>query len=122
MWNYPSTPSLQNITSTLSLLLTTTPISTFLTTSLPTQTLPVSGQSRIDATAWTLDSQMLVSIVNLEYIGSTANISITLPSAVSGVSEVFYGAETWNVADGGKTIWKVGLEGLEVGLVVFDLL
>lgn len=119
MWDYPSEPTLQNVTSALSKVLTVAPVSDFLTSTTPVMTLPVTGQSRIDVTAWTLGSQMLISIVNLEYIDSNANISITLPSAVSGISDVFWGSADWT--SGEDLIWKGGMTGLEVDLIVFDL-
>lgn len=119
MWDYPTEPTLSNVTSSLSKVLTTSPISNFLTSAIPVMGLAVSGQSRIDVTAWTFDSLLLVSIVNLEYVDSNANISITLQRAVSGINEIAWGAGDWITAE--NMIWKVGIKGLEVDLVVYDL-
>jgi len=119
MWDYPSEPTLQNVTSSLSKILTAAPISNFFTSATPIMTLPVTGQPRVDVTAWVLDSKMLLSIVNLGYIDSSSNVSITLPKDVSGMDKAFWGASDWTVA--GDMIWKLGISGLEVDLVTFDL-
>ena len=118
-WDYPTTPAIASVTSQLAKVVTVAPVSGFLLGSSPTKSLSVKGQSRIDASAWIVDAQMLVSIVNLDYLDTGANVSITLPAAVASLSSTAWGQGNWSF--GGETLYKVGLSSLEVDLLIFDL-
>lgn len=114
MWDYPTTPGVNNATSQLSKVLTSTTASSFLLGSMPVLTLPVNGLPRVDVSAWVLGSQTMVSIVNLGYVDSDARVSITLPEAVKSLPTTLWGNGSW-VIDG-EVLSKSGMEGLEVDI------
>jgi hypothetical protein len=118
-WDYPTEPGIANITGELAKVLTSSKISSFLLGSAPTMDLPVAGQSRIDVSSWTVGTQMLVSIVSLGYLDTAANVSISLPAEMSSLSEAAWGTGNWTVA--GDMLYKIGMQSLEVDLLVFDL-
>lgn len=118
-WAYPTVPDLEDVTSKLAKVITVAPASGFLLGSETTMNLPTSGVSRVDVSSWTVGGQMLVSVVNMDYQNSLANVSITLPESVKGLNSALWGEGNWTVA--GNTLLKVGLAGLEVDLLVFDI-
>ncbi|KAI9738376.1 MAG: hypothetical protein M1834_008879 [Cirrosporium novae-zelandiae] len=119
MWDWPTEPDLASVTSDLAKTLVAANVTKFLLGS-HTTGLGVHGQKRIDAAAWTVGKQMLVSIVNLEYSDSSAEISITLPATASSIETVAWGPGGWTVGNNG-TIAKEGIQGLEVDLILLKL-
>ncbi len=80
------------------------------------QAAEVNGLTRVDAAYWPLGNSTLVSVINKNYVDSpAANLSITLPSAATGVSQVAWGTG-WSISSGFLT--KVGIEALEVDLFI----
>lgn len=117
MWDYPTEPDLANITSLLSQTLTSANISSFLLGSF-VSALSVDGMTRVDAAGWTVGNQMLVSVVNKNYVDSPlANLSIAFPGATS-VGQVAWGTG-WTVS--GEKLVKTGLDALEVDLFIIQL-
>lgn len=114
MWDYPTEPGIANITGELSKVLTSSAISSFLLGSFE-QALDVKGLQRVDAAAWVVGSSTLVSVVNKNYVDTAANVSISLPGTVSGVSHVVWGSG-WTVS--GSTLTKVGVSALEVDIFI----
>ena len=91
MLDYSTTPRVNNATSQLSKVLTSTTTFWFLLGSMPVLTLSANGLPRVDISAWVLGSQMMVSIVNLGYVGSDARVSITLHEAAKSLSTTLWG-------------------------------
>lgn len=122
MWDYPTEADIRDVTSKLSQILTKSSITKFLLGA-PTHNLAVTSASdyRLDAAAWVVGSQALVSVVGMEYVSSTSNYSIALPAGVkaTGVSETLWGS-AWNVGSDGA-LWKNGLDALEFDFLVVDL-
>lgn len=118
-WDWPTVPDIAAVTSQLAKVITVAPVSRFLLGSATNMKLPVKGQSRIDVSAWILNGQMLVSIVNMDYLASRNNVSITLPAAIASLSSTAWGQGNWSFR--GETLYKVGLSSLEVDLLIFDL-
>jgi ABC-type uncharacterized transport system permease subunit len=117
MWDYPTEPDLANITSALSKTLTSANVSSFLLGSF-VSALDVEGISRVDAASWMVGNQMMVSVVNKNYVGSPlANVSIALPGAAS-IGKVAWGIG-WSVS--GEKLVKTGMQALEVDLFVVRL-
>lgn len=118
MWDYPTEPGIANITGSLSKTLTSSPITSFLLGSF-VEALDVTGLDRVDVASWTIGKQMLVSIVNKEYVDKpTANVSITFPGTASAVGQTLWGS-SWSISGG--QLFKVGLDALEVDMLVVEM-
>jgi hypothetical protein len=118
MWDYPTEPDLANVTSALSKVLTSNTVSSFLLGSFRAQ-LSVDGLPRVDAASWIVGSQILISVVNKNYVESPmANVSITLPGIASKVEEAFWGGD-WEL--NGTHLTKFGLEALEFNLFLLEM-
>ncbi|KAK8211026.1 hypothetical protein HDK77DRAFT_250118 [Phyllosticta capitalensis] len=116
-WDWPTQPDLADVTASLAKVMTAADVAGLLLAA-PTTSLVVEGRSRVDAAAWVVGSKMLVSVVSLEYVDTTENITVALPKA-AGASSVKYGPGGWTVS--GTTLFKTGLQGLEVDLLVLDV-
>jgi len=81
--------------------------------------LAVTGNKRLDASAWILGQLMLVSLVNLEYGPTTGVVTVQLPAVATGVNSVLWGNGDWIVSGGMITI--NGTSGLQVDLIMLDL-
>lgn len=119
MWDFPTTPDLENATSRLAQTLTRADVTSLLLGASLSAGLDVAGQARVDAAAWVLGTQMLVSMVNLKYADSGSAVHVNLPTAAKGIREVLWGSCDWTVGNG--TLSKAGLQGLEVSLLMLDL-
>ncbi|TVY90973.1 hypothetical protein LAWI1_G006562, partial [Lachnellula willkommii] len=119
MWDYPTEPGIITITSELSKVLTADLASSFLLGNFTIGSLPVAGAKRVDASAWIVGSQMLVSVVNLEYASKQGVVTIELPAVATGVNSVLWGEGVWTVSGG--MISTNGTTGLEVDLILMDL-
>lgn len=117
--SYPTEPGIIAITSELSKVLVADTATSFLLGNSTLGGLHVTGNKRLDVSAWVLGSQMLVSIVNLEYGPTAGNVTVALPAAAAGVSSVLWGTGAWEVANGGLSL--AGMAGLQVDLLVLDL-
>ena len=117
-WDYPSAPDLESITSSLSKILTTAEITNFILGG-PTTPLSVTGVPRVDAAAWKVGNQMLVSIVFLEYDDTSSTANVALPATASGIASTPWGQNGWTVS--GPSLSKTGLAALEVDILVLDL-
>jgi len=130
MWDYPTTNEIANETAALSKILAREPALTFLTGAETVKEIPWKAEggdlfveNGLDVAAWSVGSQMLLSIVNMNYqdFSAATTVSVELPTKVSKVSSVLLGNAKWVVAKDGTTISTVGLKGLDVGLLVLDL-
>ncbi|OJD28778.1 glycoside hydrolase subgroup catalytic core [Diplodia corticola] len=119
-WAWPTQPHLADVTSGLARVLAAGDVAECLLGA-KTTALGVEGRDRVDAAAWVLPGadKMLVSIVSLEYVETSENVTVKLPALASGVKSVEWGPGEWTVS--GSTLWKKGMTGLEVDLLVLDL-
>ncbi|KAL1984251.1 hypothetical protein VTN96DRAFT_9303 [Rasamsonia emersonii] len=117
MWSYPTEPDLEDVTSSLSKVLAAPNVTSFLLGA-PTTALKTAGADRIDAAGWQVGKQMLVSILYLEYIDSDSQVTISLPTPASSVTQVLWGTG-WTVSGG--NLVKNGLKGLEADLLIVGL-
>ncbi|CZT42723.1 uncharacterized protein RSE6_02666 [Rhynchosporium secalis] len=114
MWTYTTEPGLINITSALSKALTSSTVTPYLLGAFPVA-LDVEGETRVDATAWSLGDSTLVSVVNMNYVPTfKANVSVAL-QGVRKIEQVVWGSG-WNA--GGGLLSKVGLDALEVDIFI----
>lgn len=121
MWDFPTEPGINNITSSLAKVVSGKQAAAFLTGSFPQMLLPVTGLGRVDVTTWIVGKQMLVSIVSLGYLKSAALVTISLPVSLAGSGVVLWGSD-WTISSSNSTfLQKSGMEPLEVDLIVFDL-
>lgn len=118
MWDYPTEPGINNITSSLSRVISSATVASFLLGSFVQMDLPVSGLSRVDVAAWTVGSQMLVSVVSLGYVGTAGNVSVALPVAARGVNATLWGS-AWSIS--GQQLIKSGVGELEMDLMILDI-
>ncbi|OMP84408.1 hypothetical protein BK809_0000189 [Diplodia seriata] len=119
-WTWPTQPHLANVTSGLAKALSGGDVADCLLGA-KTTGLAVEGRERLDAAAWVLPAKgvMLVAIVSLEYMETAGNVTIALPVSASGVKSVDWGEGGWTVS--GSSLWKKGVQGLEVDLLVLDI-
>jgi hypothetical protein len=118
-WEYPSTDEINVESGKLGNVLKTQPALGFLFGSNAIKGLPVDGEPLVDASAWIVGSQMLVSVASEEYVDFDSDITITLPQAAISVDQVLYGGGSWTVSE--NKLSKSGLKGLETGILVLDL-
>jgi hypothetical protein len=119
MWDYPTEPGIATVSSLLSKVLTSPTVPSFLLGSVPVQALSVRGLPRADVSAWVLGSQMLVTVVNLGYIGSNAQGSINLPAATKSIAMTLWGDGSWVVDR--QALSKSEIQGLEVDILLLEL-
>ncbi|KAH6664935.1 hypothetical protein B0J14DRAFT_630374 [Halenospora varia] len=124
-WIYPSTKEVNEGAGALGKVLQERDAMEFLFGTELIKNLVVEGGS-VDVSAWVIETaakgrEMMVGIANGAYSDSNSTVSVQLPEVAGAVSvdKVLYGSVDWKV-DGGKLV-KVGLKGLEVGLVVLKL-
>jgi hypothetical protein len=119
MWDYPSEPGIYEVTSALSKVLGSAVVGSFLLNSFWEGGLAVEGSKRVDVSAWTVGSQMLLSVVNLKYESTAGLVTVQLPAKATSVSSVLWGNGNWTVD--GATISKNVLTGLEVDLLILEI-
>jgi hypothetical protein len=121
MWDFPTSLDILAITSRLANVLTTNKIADCLLGAPLIQKLDVSGTTRIDVAAWLGESSPLLSVVNLNYKSIRSKITVTLPAGVrvTNVTSSLWGTIKWSV--NGHQLEADGLLGLEVSLIVLDL-
>lgn len=118
-WWYPSSEPIQEIMGTIGKVLNTESVLNFVFGTYPVTKLPVQNGPLLDVSAWTMGSQMMVGIVNGEYVASTKKVTITLPTAVQSIDQVAYGSSDWTVVDG--NLQKKGLSGLEADMLIVNI-
>lgn len=117
MWDYPTEPGIDNITSTMAKVLTSSAITNYLLSSFVAAA-DVTGLQRVDVAYWAVDNSTLVSVVNKNYIDSPdTTLTIDLPGNVSSVGQVLWGSG-WSVSGGQLT--KTGMKALGVDIFVLS--
>ncbi|EED13907.1 conserved hypothetical protein [Talaromyces stipitatus ATCC 10500] len=121
MWDFPTSAEILNVTDSLASVLTSEEMTGFLVGAPINQQLDVYGGNRIDVAAWAKGDQLLMSILNLNYVDLAGEVIIRLPKGVSPWSAVstLWGVPEWKVKDGALT--TNGLGGLAVSILVIDL-
>lgn len=119
MWDYPSSDGIERVTRELAPVVTGEVFVGFLEEGVRKVGL-VKGAGRVDVAWWVVEEgRALVSVINLSY-GGTGKVRVGLEGVrVAGVEKVLWGGEGWDVKDG--ELVSEGLGGLEVGILVVDL-
>jgi hypothetical protein len=119
-WNFPTTQELTQVTSSLAKTLSAQ-LPTSLLLGAKTTALEVSGSSDVDAAGWKVGNQMLISIVYVGMGNTSSEIVVKMPKG-RGMTQLWpvSGSAGWNLNDAG--LKKVGLNNLEVSLLVVDIL
>ncbi|KAF7916510.1 hypothetical protein EAE99_009692 [Botrytis elliptica] len=115
-WIYPSTDSANAGSADLGKVLQNSPALDFL---FGTKAIKGLGSGLLDVSAWIVGEQMMVGIVNGEYVESVDELSVTLPGNVVSLNQTLYGESGWTISDG--KLSKSGLVGLEVDILVVNL-
>ncbi|KAF5874220.1 putative glycoside hydrolase subgroup catalytic core protein [Botrytis fragariae] len=115
-WIYPSTDSANAGSADLGKVLQNAPAIDFL---FGTNAIKGLGNGLLDVSLWVVGEQMMVGIVNGEYVQSVDKIMISLPGNVVSLNRTLYGDSGWMVSNG--KLSKSGLVGLEVDILVVNL-
>ncbi|KAK9422270.1 putative Glycoside hydrolase subgroup catalytic core [Seiridium unicorne] len=125
MWDYPTTAELLNVTNHLASVLTNQSVADFLLGAPLTQTLEVSGSSRVDAAVWVSadTSQALLSVVNLNYGDIKDAIQVAAPNGTSftSVTQTLWGDLSWDVEDDQTLSSSGGMLGLQVSVLLLEI-
>ncbi|RAL64199.1 hypothetical protein DID88_002091 [Monilinia fructigena] len=116
-WIYPSTDSVNVGSGVLGKVLQSEPAIDFL---FGTNAIKGLGSGQLDVSVWILEDQMMVGIVNGDYVDSNNETTINLPAYVMSINQSLYGGSNWAVS-GGK-VSNLGLRGLEVDILVVDIM
>ncbi|KAK4959093.1 hypothetical protein LTR10_003892 [Elasticomyces elasticus] len=118
-WTFPTSETLGVAHGAMAKVATTSPVSTFLI-GLPGPTMVrVPGNELLDVAYWVLDTQVLVGVVNLDYVAQNRTIVIDLPLTISSLASQPWGSVNWAVGNG--TLTAHGLAGLMTSFVVLDM-
>jgi hypothetical protein len=124
MWDYPTSADVLNVTNHLASILTNQTVADFLLSTPLTQTLAVSGASRVDAAIWIneISGQALLSIVNLNYGDIQDSLQISAPNGTSftSVTEILWGDLSWDIEDDQTVASSSGMLGLQVSVLLLD--
>lgn len=119
LWTFPTTPELATANGQMAKVVTVAPVSTFLLGDQPTG-VTVKGHSLVDVAYWIVGKQVMVSVVNLDYADTTAEISIALPVSVSSIASQPWGSLGWSLV-GNSSMQVKGLVGLATSMVILDV-
>jgi hypothetical protein len=119
MWDYPTTPQLNNLTSTLSQVLTSSTITSFLLGSTATSLSPTTTAPRIDIASWQVGNKVLISVVNMNYIDVDEEVRIVLEGKVSSAESVWWG-EGWKIDEGALVTEGMAALGVDIFIVVLE--
>ena len=119
MWNYPAPSDIVDVTNRLATVFAKDEVVGFLLGQPLTQRLGANAD-RVDAAAWVSESQVFLSIINLNYGDLKGDVTVKLPDDVNAgsISTSLWGDSTWSVQ--GNTVTTDGLLGLEVALLILD--
>ncbi|KAI9640524.1 hypothetical protein NHQ30_011270 [Ciborinia camelliae] len=115
-WIYPSTNSVNIGSGDLGKVLQSEPAMSFL---FGTNAIKGLGSLLLDVSAWIVGEQMMVGIVNGEYVDSEDQVTISLPENIISLNQTLYGNSSWTINNG--ELSKLGFTGLEVDLLVLNL-
>ncbi|TKA79452.1 hypothetical protein B0A55_04226 [Friedmanniomyces simplex] len=118
-WTYPTSESLGEAHGAMAKIATVSPVSTFLIGVPEATRITVPGHELLDVAYWVLNKQILVGVVNLDYVSQNSTIEILLPVSVTGMASQPWGSVGWVVTNGTLTAHE--LTGLATSFVVLDL-
>ncbi|KAL9108850.1 MAG: hypothetical protein Q9227_006381 [Pyrenula ochraceoflavens] len=118
-WTYPTNSSLENIRSQLARILTAETPTRFLLNA-SAVALNVNGAGDVDAAAWIVNEQILISVVNTGYTNYTSGISFVSPKGVqvTGIGDTLWGSAP--TLSGGSLIFS-SIQALEVDMFVLNI-
>ncbi|PSN65469.1 hypothetical protein BS50DRAFT_622672 [Corynespora cassiicola Philippines] len=109
-WIYPTSPEIEEVTSSLAKVVTSDEVTRVLLGASPVQL--ESSEPLVDAAVWERDGEVLISLVHVGYKGgASAEVAV---EGVEGLESI-WGAGGWS-AEGGK-LKKGGIEGLEISIL-----
>lgn len=126
LWIFPSLDDLNDANSQQAKVVTVDPVRGFLTGSNPVS-IHVPNQRLLDVAYWLVGSQVLVSVVNLQYVDSKVEIAIPLPfvdSVSSGTMHIAstpWGRVEWTLSSTENRLTVKGLAALATSMVIIDL-
>jgi hypothetical protein len=116
-WIYPTSEDIEDVTSELARVLASEDVTRFTLGAKRSNLATVGGGGLVDATAWVLDDEVLLSYAYVGYEGYTGSVKIELPVRIIGeISHLWGSGEGWQAGSSGTTITKEGYSGLEVGI------
>jgi hypothetical protein len=120
-WIYPTSAEIEDVTGRLARVVAGDAVVRYTLGAKRIEGLEVRGglglDGRVDVAAWVLESGVLVSYVFVGYEEYGGDVELVLPVEVDGDVGVFWGERGWVVSDGGRSVRKSGLKGLEVGIL-----
>jgi hypothetical protein len=121
-WLYPTSPSVESVTSDIAQILTQ-PTITALLLGTPRQPLTVYAiieETIIEAAAWVGERQMLVVLAYQGVKEHGAKLSVWLPERVKTV-ETLYGPKSWMIVESGTMLGTAGLQGLQANIFLAEI-
>lgn len=120
IWTYPTTSELAAANAAQAKVVTVSPTLEFLVGAHPVPVV-VDAYPLLDVAYWKVDTGVLVSVVNLDYVDTTSTVVITLPFTgnTSTIVEQPWGDVQWSLT--GASLEVSGLAALETSLVILEL-
>lgn len=126
LWIFPSLDDLNTANSQQAKVITVDPVLGFLTGAKPLA-INVPKQKLLDVAYWVVGNQVLVSVVNLQYTDSKAEIAIPLPfvntssAGTVHIASTPWGSVQWTLSSGASELKVKGLAALATSMVIIDL-
>ncbi|RDW85711.1 hypothetical protein BP5796_04036 [Coleophoma crateriformis] len=120
IWDYPTASELAAANAAQAKVVTVSPVLEFLVGAHPVP-IVVDAYPLLDVAFWIVDTGVLVSVVNLDYVDTTTNVAITLPFAGNGSTIVGqpWGDVQWSLT--GTSLEASGLSALATSFVILQL-
>ncbi|PQE16475.1 glycoside hydrolase subgroup catalytic core protein [Rutstroemia sp. NJR-2017a BBW] len=118
-WLYPSTNEVNVGSGELGKVFQSSPGLDFLFGAHAIKGLHVQGSNLVDASAWIVGEQMMIGIANGEYVSTSVQVTVNLPTSAASLNQTLYGTGGWTVNNG--QLFKSGLSGLEVDILILNL-
>lgn len=120
MWDFPTTEEISSVTGRLAAVLTSELIAGFLIGQPRSSELDVVGGTRIDATVWISEQQILFMLVNLNYGDVSGSVDVILPAGhkAASIQDILWGEGEWQT--NGSVLSIDGLLGLQSTILVLE--
>ncbi|KAI7341068.1 hypothetical protein KC315_g406 [Hortaea werneckii] len=116
-WDFHAVTPLNRAHGAMAKVVTQSPVSDFLLGSQPTQILS-ENLDLLEAAYWRVGNQLMVGIVNMDYVGPTEPVSFDLPISARRIASQPWGSVEWELSN--KSLVAQGLEGLATSFVILD--